>query len=122
MPCKISLVSNCTLGLIGCASSGGGASSPDPYTPPPSGGSTTPTQPYQTIDPIVYNYDLGINGDTTVTYQSGDYRDTSEFARTDKYKIAHYNFFQITVDGIHKGTDYAGQTPTDGTWGWDFLV
>lgn len=111
------------LTVIGCASGGGSAGlvSTDP-TPPTSGGSTTPTQPYQTIDPIVYNYDLGINGDTTVTYQSGNYRDTSEFARTDKYKIAHYNFFQITTDGIHKGTDYAGQTPTDGTWSWDGVI
>jgi len=113
----------CTLGLIGCASSGGGASSPDPYTPPPSnGGSTTPTQPYQTIDPIVYNYDLGINGNTTATYQSGEYQDENQFARTDKYKIAHYAFWEIIIDGQHQGNNYQGQTPTPGTWSWDGIV
>ena len=71
----------CTLGLVRCASGGGGASAPDPYTPPSTGGgSTTPTQPYQTIDPIVYEYTLDPHGDTTITYRSGTYQSEDNFA------------------------------------------
>ena len=50
----------------------------------------------------VFNYSLA-SGDVTVTYGQGEYKDSSNFPSTDKYKIEDYGFFQITAKGIHDG-------------------
>jgi len=104
--------------VVGCASGGGSAGVPTTNAPPSgSTGGSTPTQPYQTIQPIVYNYSLDPDGDGTpsdfsVTYQSGTYRDESQFPKTDKYKIADYGFFEITTTGRHSGvTGIEAQDP-----------
>lgn len=104
--------------LTSCASGGGGSSVSAPVTPPTSGGgSTTPTQPYQTIDPIVYNYTLEPHGETTVTYRSGTYQSEDAFARTDKYKIADYGFFEIFMEGRHDGQSRNPEEAQDaGPW------
>ena len=50
----------------------------------------------------VYDYSLA-SGDVTVTYGQGEYKDSSNFPSTDKYKVEDYGFFQITAQGIHDG-------------------
>ena len=50
----------------------------------------------------VYDYSL-TSGDVTVTYGQGEYKDSSNFPSTDKYKVEDYGFFQITAQGIHDG-------------------
>lgn len=60
-------------------------------------------QPYQTIDPIEYNYDT-VHGNISVRYSSGVYKDENQFPKTDKYEIADYGFFQIYTEGMHDGT------------------
>ena len=97
--------------IVGCASGGGSAGLvTEPTTPPPS--NNTPTQPFQTIDPIEYTYGT-IHGDITVTYSSGSYLDDNNFPKTDKYKIADYGFFQITTQGRHDGMSRNPQETQD---------
>ena len=97
--------------IVGCASGGGSAGLvTEPTTPPPS--NNTPTQPFQTIDPIEYTYDT-IHGNITVTYSSGSYLDDNNFPKTDKYKIADYGFFQITTQGRHDGMSRNPQETQD---------
>ena len=113
----IILIGAVIFALVGCASGGGSAGVSAPVLPPSGGSSTTPTQPFQTIDPIVYNYTLDPHGDTTITYRSGTYKDDSQFAKTDKYKIADYGFFEIFMEGRHDGTSRNPQETQDaGPW------
>jgi len=107
------------LAIVGCASGGGSAGVSAPATPPSSGGSTAPTQPYQTIEPVTYNYSL-IHGDTDVTYRSGTYKNESQFTRTDKYKIADYGFFEILINGTHDGSSRnSSETADAGPWTYE---
>ena len=89
------------IAITSCASGGGSSALVQEQVTPPT--PTTPVQPFQTIDPFQYTYDT-MHGDITVTYGSGSYLDDSNFAKTDKYKIADYGFFQITTQGRHDGT------------------
>ena len=62
----IILIGAVIFAVVGCASGGGSAGISTTNTPPSgSTGGSTPTQPYQTIQPIVYNYSLDPDGDGT---------------------------------------------------------
>ena len=51
-------------------------------------------------DTQVYNLE---DVETTVTYGVAEIQPSSNFDRTDKYRIVDYGFFQITAEGLHDG-------------------
>jgi len=97
------------IGLASCASGGGSAGvTATPTPPPPSGGggTTTPTDQRIPFDEFSYTYYPNIEGysnTVTVTYGMTAYTTTGLPAPTEKFKIADYGFFEVTVTGNHNG-------------------
>ena len=84
--------------LVGCAGGGSGVLLPTDHTQTVA----TPSHSFVPFATQTYQYDLeGV--ETTVTYGQGEYKDSSNFPSTDKYKVEDYGFFQITAQGIHDG-------------------
>ena len=67
---------------------------------------TAAVAPAVTVPPFedkqVYNLE---DVETTVTYSVADIQPSSNFDKTDKYRIVDYGFFQITAEGLHDGQD-----------------
>ena len=96
------------IGLASCASGGGSAGITASPTPPPSGGSTgtTPTDERIPFEEFSYTYYPNIEGysdSVVVTYGMTDFTTTGLPSPTEKFKIADYGFFEVTVTGNHNG-------------------
>jgi hypothetical protein len=85
----------------------------------------SPSGPFATSDlriaftPFTYQFDLP-SGKTSVTYQMGGFRRTSEFSSTTTYRVMDYGFFDIVAKGLHAGCSIAecGEEYADpGPWG-----
>lgn len=90
--------------LAGCASGGGAppvVSVSIPPTPAPSPAPVV-TDNRQQFEPFSHTYNLP-TGETTVSYRVGEYKPSSDFPKTEKYKIADHGFFTATVKGLNKG-------------------
>lgn len=102
------------------AACGGGGAKPVISAPPVAGPLPTPTPtPTPTpapspapvveadnripIETVTKQYTLENHGATAVEYRTAPHRSSSEFPRTDKYKIADHGFFQVAVTGTHTG-------------------
>jgi hypothetical protein len=108
------LVSVLALSTMLAACAGGGGHNPATIssvaippstapTPPPTSPTTpTNTDERQKFEPFSYTYNLP-TGETTVSYKVGDYRPSSDFPKTEKYKIADYGFFEATIKGLNNG-------------------
>ncbi len=87
------------------ASCGGGGSetppvlvsSPQVYTL-----TTTAVDNRYKFEPFAYTYMLP-TGETTVGYRLGDFKSSDQFAKTHKYKIEDYGFFEVSVKGLNNG-------------------
>ena len=96
------------IGVSSCASGGGSAGVSAPITPPPSGGSTgtTPTDERIPFDQFSFTYHPNVNGysnEITVSYGMTPYTTTGLPEPTEKFKIADYGFFEVTITGNHDG-------------------
>jgi len=83
---------------VGCAGGGEGVLLPTDHTQIVA----TPSHSFVPFATEVFDYSL-TSGDVTVTYGQGEYKDSSNFPSTEKYKVEDYGFFQITAKGIHNG-------------------
>ena len=97
MQFKFILVAICGVFIYGCKSSGS-ITQPSPIIATAVAPAATVTQFEDDVQ--VYNLE---DVETTVTYSVGEIQPSSNFDRTDKYKIAEYGFFQITAEGLHDG-------------------
>lgn len=87
------------------ASCGGGGetspvlvSSPQIHTPT----TTTVIDKRYKFEPFAYTHMLP-TGETTVSYRLGEFKSSDQFAKTYKYKIEDYGFFEATVKGLNNG-------------------
>ena len=91
--------------LAGC---GGGqpvasvSTPPAPVPLPSPSPAPVVTDNRQQFDPFSYTYNLP-TGETTVSYRVGEHKPSSDFTKTEKYKIADYGFFEATVKGLNNG-------------------
>ncbi len=104
----VSIIAIVGLALVSCASGGGSSGVTTVPTPPPSngGGTTTPTDQRIAFEEFTYTYSPNVEGysdSVTVTYGMTPYTTTGLPAPTDKFKIADYGFFEVTVTGNHNG-------------------
>ncbi len=107
--------------LTACAGGGGTINTPAAVAVPPA---TTPTTaaPTETdnrikFEPVTFKETLAKYGDTEVTYSTSTFQPSTNFNRTDKYKIADYGFFTATVKGKHTGAFEDPNEPIRaGTW------
>jgi hypothetical protein len=107
--------------LTACAGGGGTINTPSSVAVPPA---TTPTTaaPTETdnrikFEPVTFKETLAKYGDTEVTYSTSTFQPSTNFNRTDKYKIADYGFFTATVKGKHTGAFEDPNEPIRaGTW------
>jgi len=83
---------------VGCASMDSGV----PFSNDESQEIPTSSHSFIPFATEVFDYSLA-SGDVTVTYGQGEYKDSSNFPSTEKYKVEDYGFFQITAKGIHNG-------------------
>ena len=82
--------------LYGCKATG------ELMQPLPTARTVTVNPMLMPFEDVTYVYDLeGV--ETTVTYSVAEIQPSSNFDRTDKYRIAEYGFFQITAEGLHDG-------------------
>lgn len=123
---KYNLVSIAVLAsLTGCAGGGGGiqSASSAPTAIPPTSSTPTSSAPKDErvkFDEFTYKYDLP-SGQTYVTYSMNpEFKTSDQFPKTEKYKIADYGFFQVSVKGRHPGCpeSICGPEKSDpGPWG-----
>ena len=116
---KIGLVIFGTALLAGCASGGGGTTVATPSTQvvPTAVTPATPIDARIKFDPIVQKETIPVYGDVTKTYSVGEYKASSNFPSTEKYKIADYAFFTASVKGTHTGFNADPNEPIRaGTW------
>lgn len=93
--------------LAGCASGGGKQVAsvsipPAPVPLPAPSPAPIVTDNRQQFEPFSHTYNLP-TGETTVSYRVGDYKPSSDFPKTEKYKIADFGFFEATVKGLNNG-------------------
>lgn len=110
-----------SLTLGACASGGGGTvNTIASVAPVPT---TTPTPaPAETdnrikVEPVTFKETLAKYGDIETTYSQSAFQPSTNFPRTEKYKIADYGFFTATVKGRHTGAFEDPNEPIRaGTW------
>jgi len=98
--------------LAGCAGSGGTVNTPSSVAIPPV---QPPAAPVSPVTPTATTTDERIkfdtfsrketlpSGDATLTYKVGEFKPSDAFPKTEKYKIADYNFFEVTIKGLNSG-------------------
>ena len=98
------LVSLVAMSILLASCGGGGSetppvlvSSPQVYTP-----TTTALDNRYKFEPFAYTLMLP-TGETTVSYRLGDFKSSDQFAKTYKYKIEDYGFFEVSVKGLNNG-------------------
>lgn len=105
----------------GCASGGGShISSPEAtHVPTPTSG-YTPVDNRIPFETFQYKYELHEYAGTpvNVTYRQGDFKDTSEFLSTGKWKIEDYGFFEVFTEGRHLGYHYDGDPENEDANPW----
>lgn len=119
---KTQIVLVTSLALSACAGGGGGTiATPSSVAVPPA--STPPvttaaeTDKRIKFEPITFKESVPKYGDTEVTYSVSEFQPSTNFNRTDKYKIADYGFFTATVKGTHTGSqDDPNEPIRSGTW------
>ena len=107
---------------VGCASGGGSHLSPYGANYVPAQPTSTQTTvdrriPFEEFD---YTYDLHeyAGTDVKVTYRQSDFKDTSEFLSTGKWKIEDYGFFEVFTEGRHLGYYYEGDPENEDPNPW----
>jgi hypothetical protein len=69
------------------------------------------------FEPVTFKETLTKYGDTETTYSVSAFQPSTNFERTEKYKIADYGFFTATVKGRHTGAFEDPNEPIRaGTW------
>jgi len=121
MRTQIVILSSFVLGA--CAGGGGTVNTNSSVAVPPVVSTPTPAPtPTETdnrikFEPVTFKETLVKHGDTEVTYSVSSFQPSTNFNRTDKYKIADFGFFTATVKGKHSGAFEDPNEPIRaGTW------